>query len=125
MMYVDNGDEDDDDDDKVYDKNEDITMTKITTIMTMTMTMTMTTTKTTTTMRTRTRTGTTTGTTPRGGCTETPWWGSDSRPHSPPLEMISVATRSREPQQHDYARCPSDANQKLRGNVQEHNGVSL
>lgn len=47
---------------------------------------------------TTTSTMCTTTTTPRGGCTKTPWWGSGCRPYSPPLEMISVATRSREPQ---------------------------
>lgn len=57
-----------------------------------------------TTIRATTTTANTTTTTPRGGCTKTPWWGSGSRPHSPPLEMISVATRSREPQ---HVPCPS------------------
>lgn len=52
--------------------------------------------------RATTTTANTTTTTPRGGCTKTPWWGSGSRPHSPPLEMISVATRSREPQHVSY-----------------------
>ncbi|KAH0945761.1 hypothetical protein HN011_007077 [Eciton burchellii] len=48
---------------------------------------------------------TTTTTTSRGGCTKTPWWGSGCRPYSPPLEMISVATRSREPQHVTVAPC--------------------
>lgn len=40
------------------------------------------------------------------GLHEDPWWGSGCRPHSPPLEMISVATRSREPQ---HVPCPSQS----------------
>lgn len=56
--------------------------------------------------RITTTTANTTTTTPRGGCTKTPWWGSGWRPHSPPLEMISVATRSREPQ---HVPCPSQS----------------
>ena len=56
--------------------------------------------------RVTTTTANTTTTTPRGGCTKTPWWGSGWRPHSPPLEMISVATRSREPQ---HVPCPSQS----------------